>query len=164
MAEVILNEMNNLINYLERIIKNKVEEGITILNNIKTEIKKNPNYIVDDEIYNRLMNIKEKFEIIVETIVNDIDKKINKLQQIKSIGIMHYKNILDDIGILMNKQRIGSLLQHSLIETEKIVTHSKKKPIRKTVLPQLLKYSRQTVKESKKNIGGFRKTKKQMKN
>jgi hypothetical protein len=64
----------------------------------------------------------------------------------------------------MNKQRIGSLLQHSLIETEKIVTHSKKKPIRKTVLPQLLKYSRQTVKESKKNIGGFRKTKKQMKN
>jgi hypothetical protein len=157
----VLDEIDTLIDDLERKIKNKIEQGITIMENMREKIKKNPDYLMDDRAYNKLMDVKEKHEKTVETIVNDIDNKINKLENIKTIRIMHYKNILDDIGVLINKQRMGSLLQHSLIQTEKIVTTSKKKPIRKTALPQLMKYSRRTVKESKKNIGGFRKTKKQ---
>jgi len=145
---------------LEKEIKDKADYGLTLLNKINTQIEETPDYLFhdDENKYNEFMDMKDKHVTIITKISNGIDEKIKKLEKIKLI-INDYIKINDKISAIINKQRIGSLLQHSLKETEKIMKENKIKT-RKTIIPELIKNAKITIKNKR---GGKRKSHKNYK-
>jgi Uma2 family endonuclease len=144
------NIIDILIDDLEKEITEKYENGLLLINNLKSKIKENPDFlfVIDEPRYNKLMDTKEKNQTFVVEISNDIDKRIKKLKKIKS-DINNYIKMNDELGILINNQRIGSLLHHSVKESEKIIKDNKLK-IEKTIIPELLENANITIKNTKR--------------
>ena len=122
--------------------------------------KNNPDYIFDmhEKRYNQLMDVIDKNKKTVIEMMKGIDEKIEKLEKIK-LDIHDYIKMTYTLASIINNQRIGSLLQHSVQASEKFIQDNKIKKIRKTIFPRLLKTSKFTIKESKKSIGGSLKKK-----
>jgi len=150
MSNQILEDIDKSIDVLEKEIKEKYENGLLLINNLEKKIKENPDFlfVIDEPRYNQMMDMKEKNYTSVIEVSNDIDKSIGKLQNIKT-HIEKYIEMNNNLGILINNQRIGSLLHHSVKESEKIIKDNKLK-IKKTIIPELLKNANITIKNSKK--------------
>jgi len=155
-----LKNVNILLDDLEKKIKEKHQQGLVLIENIKNRIRNNPDYLfdMDEKKYNEFMNRKDKNQESVMEILKDINIMTQRLEKIK-MDIIEYTKMNDSIGALINSERIGSLLQHSVQASEKFIEDNKIKKIRKTIFPRLLKTSKFTIKESKKNIGGSLKRK-----
>jgi hypothetical protein len=155
-----LKNVNILLDDLEKKIKEKHQQGLLLIENIKNRIRNNPDYLfdMDEKKYNEFMDRKDKNQESVMEILKDINIMTQRLEKIK-MDIIEYTKMNDSIGALINSERIGSLLQHSVQASEKFIEDNKIKKIRKTIFPRLLKTSKFTIKESKKNIGGSLKRK-----
>jgi hypothetical protein len=155
-----LKNVNILLDDLEKKIKEKHQQGLLLIENIKNRIRNNPDYLfdMDEKKYNEFMDRKDKNQESVMEILKDINIITQRLEKIK-MDIIEYTKMNDSIGALINSERIGSLLQHSVQASEKFIEDNKIKKIRKTIFPRLLKTSKFTIKESKKNIGGSLKRK-----
>jgi hypothetical protein len=159
-----LKDMDTLIDNLEKEIKEKNDNGLELIQKFKSRIKENPDYMfnMDETLYDKLMDKIDTNKTTVIAMTKDIDKKIEKLEKIK-LDINDYIKMNDTLASIINNQKIGSLLQHSVNASEKFIQDNKIKKIRKTIFPRLLKMSRFTIKESKKTIGGSLKRKTQKK-
>jgi len=155
-----LKNVNILLDDLEKKIKEKHQQGLVLIENIKNRIRNNPDYLfdMDEKKYNEFMDRKDKNQESVMEILKDINIMTQRLEKIK-MDIIEYTKMNDSIGALINSEMIGSLLQHSVQASEKFIEDNKIKKIRKTIFPRLLKTSKFTIKESKKNIGGSLKRK-----
>lgn len=156
MSKQILKDIDKLIDDLKKEIKEKNDLGLKLIDNIKTQIKENPDYLfpVEDSKYNIFMDKKEKDQTSVMEISNDLDEKIKKLENIKLI-INDHIEINNNLGQLINNQRIGSLLHHSVKESEKFIKDNKLK-VNKTIIPELIKNANFTIKNSKKEGGNLK--------
>jgi hypothetical protein len=156
----LLQNVNILIDDLDKKIQEKQQKGKLLIETMKDRIKNNPDYLflMDEKKYNVLLDTKDKNQETVIEIMKDINKITEKLEKIK-MDIIEYTEINDKLGSIINNQRIGSLLQHSVHASEKFIKDNKIKKIRKTIFPRLLKTSKFTIKESKKSIGGSLKKK-----
>lgn len=157
-----LKNIDIFIDNLEKEIKEKHIKGLALIEKFKGRIKNNPDYIFnqDETKYNRLMDAIVTNQTSVVSMIKGIDEKIEKLEKIK-LDINDYVKMCDNIASIVNNQKIGSLLQHSVQASEKFIKDNKIKKIRKTIFPRLLKTSRFTIKESKKSLGGSLKRKSQ---
>lgn len=155
-----LKKMDTCIDNLEKEIKEKHDNGEQLIQKFKSRIKENPDYIfnMDENQYNKLMDTIDTNKTTVIAMIKDIDEKMEKLEKIK-LDINDYIKMNDTLASIINNQKIGSLLQHSVQASEKFIKDNKIKKIRKTIFPRLLKLSRGTIKESKKNMGGSLKRK-----
>lgn len=150
MSKQIFKEIDESIDNLEKEIKEKYDYGLQLINNLEDKVKENPDYlfVMNEPTYNKMMEVKDKNETSIIEVSNDIDKSIEKLQNIKT-HIEKYIEMNNKLGIIINNQRIGSLLHHSVKESEKVIKDSKIK-IKNTVFDELLKNANFTIKNSKK--------------
>jgi hypothetical protein len=159
-----LKNIGSFIDNLEKEIKEKHDNGLQLIQKFKSRIKENPDYIfdMDENLYDKMMDTIDTNKTSVIAMIKDIDEKIEKLEKIK-LDINDYIEMNNRLASIINNQKIGSLLQHSVHASEKFIKDNKIKKIRKTIVPRLLKMSRFTIKESKKRIGGSLKRKSQKK-
>lgn len=142
-----MKDIDKLIDDLEKEIIEKNDLGLKLVDKIKTQIKENPDYLypIDDSKYNKFMDKKEKNQTSVMEISNDIDEKIKKLENIKLL-INDHIEINNNLGQLINNERVGSLLHYSVKESEKFIKDNNLK-IKNTVFDELLKNANFTIKK-----------------
>jgi hypothetical protein len=157
MSKQLFTEMDKLINDLEKEIIEKHESGLELITNLENKIKENPDYlfVMYEPTYNKMMDMKDKNESSVIEVSNDIDDKIKKLENVKS-HIEKYIEMNNKLGMIINNQRITTLLHHSVKTSEKIMKTNKIKT-KNTVFDELLKNANFTIKNSKKEGGNLKK-------
>ena len=150
MSKQLFTEMDKLINDLEKEIIEKHEYGLELIANLENKIKENPDYlfVMYEPTYNKMMDMKDKNESSIIEVSNDIDDKITKLENVKS-HIEKYIEMNNKLGMVINNQRITTLLHHSVKASEKIIKTNKIKT-KNTVFDELLKNANFTIKNSKK--------------
>jgi hypothetical protein len=87
-----LKNIGSFIDNLEKEIKEKNDNGLQLIQKFKSRIKENPDYIfdMDENKYNKLMDVIDTNKTSVIAMIKDIDEKIEKLEKIK----LEYVNII----------------------------------------------------------------------
>jgi regulator of replication initiation timing len=156
MSKQIFKEIDESIDNLEKEIKEKYDYGLQLIKNLEDKTKENPDYlfVMNEPTYNKMMEVKDKNETSIIEVSNDIDKSIEKIQNIKT-HIEKYIEMNNKLGMIINNQRIGSLLHHSVKASEQVIKDNKIK-IKNTVFDELLKNANFTIKNSKKEGGNLK--------